>query len=92
MQDLSILKARDLSPAAKKVFEAILGRNLQDDDEVGIWASRPHPAPTGQPRKDAWRELNQHLDLMGSTAKDLPADEIEKLVDDVCYEVRHGHR
>jgi hypothetical protein len=29
---------------------------------------------------------------MDSTAKDLPANEIEKLVDDVCDEVRHGHR
>ena len=92
MQDLSIRKARDLSPVAKEVFEAILGRNLQDDDEVGIWASRPHKAPTGQPRKEAWRDLNQHLDLMASTVKDLPADEMEKLVDDVCDEVRHGHR
>jgi hypothetical protein len=34
MQDLSIRKARDLSPVAKEVFEAILGRHLLDDDSI----------------------------------------------------------
>ena len=90
MQDLSILKARDLSPTAKEVFEAILGRNIRDDEEVGIWASRPHEAPTGQARKEAWRDLNQHLDHLGSTTKDLSDDEMEKLVDHVLDEYVMG--
>jgi hypothetical protein len=92
MQDVSILKARDLSPAAKEAFEAILGRNLRDDEEVGIWTSRPLEAPTGQARKEAWRDLNQHLDHIASKARDLPDEEMEKLVDDVWDEVRHGRQ
>ena len=92
MQDLSILKTGDLSPAAKEVFESLLGRRLRDDEEVGIWASTPHEAPAGEARKDAWNKLNQHLDLMGSKVDGAPAEELEKLVDEVCDDVRHGRR
>ena len=52
----------------------------------------PHDAPSGQPRKEAWDELNQHLDLMASKADAILAEELERLVDDVCDEVRHRRR
>ena len=86
MRDLSIRKTQELSPVAKQVLEALLGRNLRDDEEVTIWASSPHDAPTGRPRKEAWDELNRHLDLMASKAEGVPADELESLADDVCDE------
>ena len=92
MQDLSIRKTRELSPAAKEVFESLLGRSLREDEEVGIWASGPHEAPTGEARKDAWKKLNQHLDVMASKAGSVPTEELEELVDEVCDEVRHGRR
>ena len=92
MPDLSIRKTQQLSPVAKQVLEALLGRNLRDDEEVAIWASSPHDAPSGLPRKQAWDELNQHLDLMASKTDGIPAEELERLVDDVCDEVRHGRR
>ena len=92
MQDMSIRKTRDLSPAAKEVFESLLGRRLRDDEEVAIWASGPHEAPTGEEHRDAWSKLNQHLDAMASKADNVPAEELEKLVDEVCDEVRHGRR
>jgi len=37
MQDLSIRKTAELSPAAKEVFESLLGRTLRDDEEASIW-------------------------------------------------------
>ena len=45
MHDLSVLNAGELSPTAKDVFESLLGRRLQDDEEFVIWASQPHEAP-----------------------------------------------
>ena len=90
MRDLSIRKTQELSPTAKQVLEALLGRDLRDDEEVAIWASSPHDAPSGQPRKEAWDELDQHLDLMALKADGVPTEELERLVDDVCDEVRHG--
>jgi hypothetical protein len=92
MSDLSIRKTLELSPIAKQVLEGLLGRGLRDDEEVAIWASAPHDAPSGQPRQEAWDKLNQHLDLMASKADGCPAQELERLVDDVCDEVRHGRR
>jgi hypothetical protein len=92
MRDLSIHKTQELSPVAKQVVEALLGRDLRNDEEVAIWASSPHDAPYGHPRKEAWDKLNQHLDLMASKADDCPAEKLERLVDDVCDEVRHGRR
>ena len=92
MYDLSIRKTRELSPAAKEVLESLLGRSLKDDEEVGVWASSPHQAPTGEARKDAWNQLNQHLDRMASQANGVPAEELEKLADEACDEVRHGQR
>jgi hypothetical protein len=90
MQDLSVIKTGDLSPVAKEVIESLLGRHLANDEEVSIWASSPHEAPTGEARVDAWKKLNQHLDLMASKTASTPADELEKLVDEVSDEVRHG--
>jgi hypothetical protein len=92
MPDLSIRKTQQLSPVAKQVLEALLGRDLRDDEEVAIWASSPHDAPSGQPRKAAWDKLNQHLDLMASKADGIPAEQLERLVDDVCDEGRHRRR
>ena len=57
MHDLSVLNADELSPTAKDVFESLLGRRLQDDEELAIWASQPHEVPTGESRKDACRKL-----------------------------------
>lgn len=92
MQNLSIRKTGELSVAAKEVIESLLGRRLRDDEEVSIWASPPHDAPVGEARRDAWNKLNQHLDLMASKADDVPAEELEKLVDEACDDVRHGRQ
>jgi hypothetical protein len=89
MQDLSIRKTRELSPVAKEVFETMLGRRLRDDEEVAIWASRAHQPPVGTGRADAWRQLNQHLERMASKVTGSP-DDLERVVDEVCDQVRHG--
>ena len=91
MQDLSTHKSKDLPPNAKAILEKLLGRYLADDEEVSIWASRPHAAPTGQARREAWRQLDEHLDRMAAKTG-APVEEIEKLVDEVSDEVRHGPR
>lgn len=91
MQDLSTHKFGDLPSDAKATLEKLLGRHLADDDEVSIWASRPNAAPIGPARREAWHQLNEHLDLMAAKAGE-PAEEIERLVDEVCDEVRHAPR
>lgn len=91
MQDLSIHKTRELPASAKEVLEKLLGRQLADDEEISIWASRPHEAPVGEARKAAWRQLDRHLDHMASKTGG-EAGELEELADEESDRVRHGSR
>jgi hypothetical protein len=91
MQVMTSHKTRELSSRAKEVLEQLLGRQLADDEEVGIWASRPHAAPVGGARKEAWRKLNDHMDRMAQAAGP-NTDELERIADEVSDEVRHGPR
>lgn len=91
MHGMTSHKTRELPPRTKKVLEQLLGRQLADDEEVSIWASRPHAAPVGEARKDAWRTLNNHMDRMAQKVGD-NTDELELIADEVSDEVRHGPR
>jgi hypothetical protein len=88
MSELTIHRTRELSAPTRETLERLLGRSLADDGEISIWASRPHAAPAGEARKETWRLLNQHLDRMAAKAEG-PAEELERLVDEVSDEVRH---
>jgi hypothetical protein len=68
--------------------EALLGRELADDEEVSIRASRDHEAPGGEDRTEVWNRLHDHLELMASKAS--PAEDLDQLADDVAREVRHS--
>src|SRR5664279_3734408 len=91
MQSLSTHKTQELPPNAKEVIEKLLGRRLAEEEEISIWASAPHAAPTGQTREEAWRQLRQHLDHMGAKAQGT-AEQLENLADEVSDEVRHRLR
>ncbi|MFN0168069.1 MAG: hypothetical protein ACKV22_16720 [Bryobacteraceae bacterium] len=91
VESFSTFRSSELSPNAKEILEVLLGRRLEDDEEVSIWASRPHCAPTGAARRQAWLELNRHLDRMAMSVAG-PQEELEKLVDEASDEVRHGPR
>ena len=90
MHNLSIRRTSDLLPSARTALESLLGRDLEDDEEIGIWASRPHPAPEGDARKKGWASLNQHLDAMASKAAAESVGELEELADQAADDVRHG--
>ncbi|MCX6631986.1 MAG: hypothetical protein NTW28_30625 [Candidatus Solibacter sp.] len=79
---------RELSPNEKEAVEKLLGRRLAEEEEISIWASVPHAAPAGKARTEAWRQLDQHLDRLGTRAEGT-AEELEKLADEVSGEVRH---
>ena len=91
MQEMSTHKTRALPTETKEVLEKLLGRRLAEDEEVSIWASRPHEAPTGKAREAAWGKLNQQLDRMAVKVQG-PVEDMEKIADQVSDEVRHGPR
>lgn len=90
MRNLSIHRTSELPLPARQAVESLLGRALADDEEVGIWASRAHEAPTGKAREDAWGRLHGHLELMASKVS--AVEDPEGLADEVSREVRHPRR
>lgn len=89
MRDLSYHETRDLPVPTRQAIEDLLGRPLSDDEHITIVTSRPHAAPTGETRKLAWEKFNSCRDEMAKLAKG-NVEEIERIVDEVCDEVRHG--
>ena len=89
MNDLQTHKLKGLSQQAREVLEKLIGRHLGENEEISIWASQSQVAPAGEIRNKAWQQLNSHLDLMATKAQG-SSDEFEKIVDEICDEVRHG--
>ena len=87
MPNLSIHRTSELPLPARRAVEALLGRELADDEEVGIWASRPHEAPAGEERKASSKRLNDHLEVMSSKAAAIEYP--EQLADEMVRDVRH---
>ena len=87
MPEQLVRRIDQLPLPARRAVEELLGRALADDEEVSIQASRPHDAPQGPARKEAWDRLSSHLDLMSSKVTD--TEELERIVDDACDEARH---
>jgi hypothetical protein len=84
-------RTSSLPAEARVVLEQLLGRPLQDDEAVSISVFRPHPAPIGEERKEAWRQFNEHVELMRSQVIG-PVDELERIVDEEWDRIRHGSR
>jgi len=92
MQDVAINWARDLSPPVRAALETLLGRHLQDDEQVSVRAFRQHAAPRGEARRRAAKRLEDHLDRMASKVKDVSEDEMEAALDEALESVRPRRR
>ena len=91
MQNLSIHRTSELPLPTRRAVETLLGRALEDDEDVGVWASRSHAAPVGEARVQTGNRLLAHMDAMA--LKVLPGeDDPEQLADEIAREVRHGKR
>jgi hypothetical protein len=88
LQNATINWARDLTAPVKAAIENLLGRPLQDDEQVSVRAYRRHEAPQGEARREAARRLEEHLDRMAGKAKDVPEDQMEAAIDEALEQVR----
>ncbi len=88
MQNATINWARDLAAPAKAAIENLLGRPLQDDEQVSVRVYRRHEAPRGDARRKAARRLEEHLDRMASKAKDVSQVEMEAAIDEALEQAR----
>ena len=90
MPNHSDKKAADLSNTAIAEIENLLGRPLDPDERVSIRAYRTHSGLTGEDRVKAWKRLEQAMDRIAQKVRNVPPNELEDLLDEVCDEVRHG--
>ncbi len=92
MENIAVDMANHLSGPVRAAIEGMLGRALQDDEQVSVLALRPHTAPTGQHRLDRARGLKAAMDALA--AKALPADplELDTAFDEAMAAVRPDHR
>jgi hypothetical protein len=88
MQNATINWARELTAPIKAALETLLGRPLQDDEQVSVRAFRRHEAPPGEARREAARRLEEHLDKMASKVKDVPQHEMEAALEEALDHVR----
>jgi len=92
MQNVSMSWARNLSAPVRAAIENLLGRPLQDDEQVSLRVYRRHEAPRGEARRVAARRLEEHLDRMAVRAKNVSQNEIDAAVDEALERVRPKRR
>ena len=82
MQNATLNLVRELTAPVKAAIESLLGRPLQDDEQVSVRAFRCHEAPRGEARLEAARRLEEHLDRMAGKVKDVSRREMEAALDE----------
>ena len=88
MAEIAIHNVRDLGEDARRALEALLGRQLAEEEQVGVTALAARPAPSGDARKVAVDHLSESLKAMSERAKSIPDDEVESLIDEAMNDVR----
>lgn len=94
MQSASpIHKARDLSPNVRRAVEALLGRVLQEDENISVRAFRGNiikQAPTGATRDEAYHRLRGRIDETAQRAEGVSEEEINAAIEEAADYVRHN--
>ena len=88
MSDIATNWARDLAPPVKAAIESLLGRELQDDEQLSVRVFHQHTAPQGEAWQKAARHLEEHLDRMGEKVKEVSRNEMEAALDEALLLVR----
>ena len=89
MAEIAIRNVRDLGEGARRALEALLGRQLAEEEQVGVTALGARPAPLGDVRRIAAERLSESLKEMSERAKSIPDGEFDSLVDEAMNDVRH---
>jgi hypothetical protein len=88
MQDIAIHKAHELPADTRQVVERVLGRNLQDDEEVSIMALSPHEAPIGEARLALAGQLEQRMNQTARRVRNTPDETQEQAISEAVDHVR----
>jgi hypothetical protein len=88
MAEIAIHNVRDLGEDARRALESLLGRQLAEEEQVGVTALAARPAPSGDARRIAAERLAESLKEMSERARSIPAGEFEALIDEAMEDAR----
>ena len=88
MAEIAIHNVRDLGQDARRALEALLGRRLAEEEQVSVTALAARPAPSGDERRITAERLKESLKAMSESARAIPNDELESLIDEAMDDVR----
>jgi hypothetical protein len=92
MGNVAIKRADDLPSAARRAVERVLGRALEDEEEVSIMALPPHEAPTGEARRALARQLEDRIKKTAERVPDVSTEVQESAIDEAVNHVRSQHK
>ena len=83
----------DLPVETRSAIEALIGHPLRDNQHLYIRAIDPADVSSAGPDQ-AWDELTEIISAAHANVRQsgVPADEVERLIDAACEEVRFGKR
>ena len=92
MQSVSAIhRACDLTPDLRRAAEALLGRALQEDENISVRAFKGavlKEAPTGEARDEAFLRLLDRVDRTARQAEGVSEAEIDAAIDEASDYVR----
>ena len=74
----------------KSAVEQLLGRSIGADEEISVVAVPPRQVPPSQNRTAVARNLEAFLNRRAAKVQDVPAVEIDAVVDEAVDHVRHS--
>jgi hypothetical protein len=90
MDGIAVRNVKQLPSQQKQSLEDLVGRQLQDDQQVFILAFTPGLAPSDEARaatmaglKKTWEKVDQHMQTQGITP-----EEFEEVVNEAVEHVR----
>jgi hypothetical protein len=92
MSNVLINKANELKPQTRAAVEAELGRRLNDDEDVSIMAFSMHEAPSGEARRHAGQNLEEHFKRIDNQTRNEPDEDAQTTMNEALKSVRHGYR
>jgi hypothetical protein len=88
MAEIAIRNVRDLGEDTRRAVEALLGRRLEEEEQIGVTALGARPAPAGDAHNAAKKRLLESIETMSESAKGIPADELDALIDEAMDDAR----
>jgi hypothetical protein len=92
MQQSPLPNARTLPPPVRNALEQLLGRAISDDEAISVRAYQPHETPPPDRQRAVAGELRHYFAKVDEKTKDIPASELEEILDEAIRSVRPSYR